>query len=122
MKINKRVLSICLAVMLVAAMAIPAAAQTIVMGREYCGIGYGTSDTCNSNSYHCVIEVWDGQTTVRTGVIIYGSGGQYLGTNPGSAQVDMSVTSGSKNDTIGHIECTHYVDGNWASWESVQAG
>ena len=122
MKINKRVLSICLAVMLVAAMAIPAAAQTIVMGREYCGIGYGTSDTCNSNSYHCVIEVWDGQTTVRTSVGIYLPGGEFWNVNDGTTQVDMSVTSGSVGGRIGHIECTHYVDGNWASWESVQAG
>lgn len=120
MKINKRVLSICLAVMLVVAMAIPAAAQTIVMGREYGDIGYGTSDTCNSNSYHCVIEVWDGQTTVRTAVVAYQNSNVVCGRNYGVAQVDMSVTSGSANN-ISYIDCTYYINGDCADVQRVSA-
>ena len=118
MKINKRVLSICLAVMLVVAMAIPASAYTVVMSREYCGIGYSTTDTCNTRSYNCIIEVWDGQTMVRTAVDMYRAG-EYQTTNHGASQVDMSVTSGSVNYDLSAIGCNYYIDGNWAAWEQV---
>ena len=120
MKINKRVLSICLAVMLVAAMAIPASAYTVVMSREYCGIGYSTTDTCNRRSYNCIIEVWDGQTMVRTEVDMYRTN-VYQDTNYGASQVDMSVTSGSVNYDLSNINCNYYIDGNYAASEWVSA-
>ena len=120
-KINKRVLSICLAVMLVVAMAIPASSYTVVMSREYCGIGYSTTDTCNTRSYNCIIEVWDGQTTVRTDVELYQRGSGYQRTIPGTTQVDMAVHSGSVSYDLASIGCNYYLNGNWAAWDQVSA-
>ena len=121
MKINKRLLSICLAVMLVAAMAIPASAYTVVMGREYCGISYGTTDTCNRRSYNCIIEVWDGQTTVRTDVQTYVSYNVARELFYGTTQVDMSVHSGSVNYDLYNIYCHYYLNGEYATSEWVSA-
>ena len=69
MKINKRVLSICLAVMLVAALAIPASAQTIWQNGEYDGCRYAISAECDADSCYSVIEYQDSDSGNETDYI-----------------------------------------------------
>ena len=113
MKINKRVLSICLAVMLVVAMAIPASAYTNVVARYYGDISYATSDTCNLRNFSCVIEGWDGGFTVCTNVETWTDSIRQL-TVYGTPQEYLSSTSRSVGYAMSHIICHYLIDGEWA--------
>ena len=113
MKINKRVLSICLAVMLVAAMAIPAAAYTNVVARYYGDISYATSDTCNLRNFSCVIEGWDGGFTVCTNVDTWTVGGKEE-TYYGSPAEYLSATGSSVGYSMSYIICQYLIDGDLA--------
>ena len=117
---KKRMLSIVLATLLIAAMAIPASATSISTGRTWNGILYQTNDTCFTESYHCVIECESVAYTLKTDVVVY-CGGQVRAYIPGSDSVLISTNSANLYESISYIYAYHYLNGNEASLQKVKA-
>ena len=117
---KKRILSIVLATLLIAAMAIPASATSISTGRTWNGVLYQTNDTCYTGNFHCVIECDSMDYTVKTDVEIYRNGNvdRYF---PGTASVLISTNSAIPGGSLSHIYAYHYLNGNLASWQKVYA-
>ena len=111
--------------MLVVAMAVPTSASTVAMGRQWGSFTYGTSDTCNSVDFRCVIESGDSEYTLKTDVSVtyfqFGTGtvSRSYGGNP---QRLISTTSGNVGMEIRYIYCYHYLDNNCASTQRVEPG
>ena len=122
---KKRILSLVLATLLIAAMALPASATSISDGRTWNGVLYQTNDTCNPTNFHCVIECTDMEHTVKTDVegFIYTENGDvrpyYYLTGESSALI--SVNLGSFQRAVSYMYAYHYVDETYASQQKVWA-
>ena len=113
MKIKRKVLSLFLTVLLVSALAVPAAARTVIQSYDYGGFGVSVSDTCNLTSFSTVIESHTDEYLLRTDVCVLltqqfnGSNAVILG---GSPSFYISFNSENLGLPIAHIECNHFVD------------
>ena len=124
MKIRKRILSLALVIMLVVAMAVPASAYTVAMGRQWGSFTYGTSDTCTLIKYTCVIESGSSEYTLRTDVRArqVGLNGSVTSdrTYGGSEGVLLATHSKEIGHSISFIYCYHYIGGTHASTQRVE--
>ena len=118
---KKRILSIVLATLLIAAMAIPASATSISTGRTWNGVLYQTNDTCYTGNYHCVIECDSMDYTLRTDVAVYRTGQgtalRYSGTDSILISSHVRVVGGP----ISYIYAYHYLNGIPVSQQKVYA-
>ena len=117
---KKRILSLVLATLLIAAMAIPASATSISTGRTWNGILYQTNDTCYTGNYHCVIECDSMDYTLRTDVAVYRNNvliDYYEG--PASALISSHVKV--VGGPISYIYAYHHLNGTQASLQKVYA-
>ena len=117
---KKRILSIVLATLLIAAMAIPASAASVSTGRTWNGVLYQTNDTCYTGNFHCVIECDSMDYTLRTAVEAYDRDG-FINRYDGSASVLISTNAIIVGGPIYYIYAYHYLNGNLASWQKVYA-
>lgn len=121
MKFRRRIVSIALAALLVCAMALPASARTVSLGREWSGFTYATSDTCNTRSFSCIIEAGSRDYDLCTNVTTY-TGLDAQETFHGSPTYMISSTASSLSYAITKIVCYHILSGTNASMEHVWAG
>ena len=117
---TKRILSIILATLLIAAMAIPASAASVSTGRTWNGVIYQTNDTCYTGSFHCVIESDSMDYTLRTDVAVYRNNVR-VDYESGPSSVLISTHSKIVGGTISYIYAYHYLNGNQASLQKVYA-
>ena len=128
MKIRKRVLSICLAVMLVVAMAIPASAHYFYDYGDYDGGTYEVSDTCHYFSYSSVMT-YDGPAyLLKSNVFAYGTEivdgvlrYKLVASNYGSASVGIHGCSGETGSLIDYMTCDHYINNVYLYQTKVSA-
>ena len=118
---KKRILSLVLATLLIAAMAIPASAASVATGRTWNGVPYQTNDTCYTGNFHCVIECDSADYTLRTDVHAYRVGTSSYIQYYGSASVLISTNSAIPGGKLSHIYAYHYLNGNQASLQKVNA-
>jgi len=123
---KKRILSIILATLLIAAMAIPASATSISASRTWNSIIYHTNDTCNTGNYHCVIESDSVDCVLRTDVRGYNrsiseneDGMVYY--DMGAESTLISTHSGTFTRNVTYMYAYHFLDGNQASLQKVYA-
>lgn len=121
MKFRRRIVSLVLAALLVCAMALPASARTVSLGRVWSGFSYFTSDTCNTGSFSCIIEAGSRDYDLCTNVTTY-SGGIRKVIYQGDYGYMISQNAASVNYTLSHIVCNHLLDGLFVSTENVRAG
>ena len=125
MKIRKRVLAICLAVMLITAMAIPVAARTVIQSYDYGGFTFSVSDTCNASDFYIIMKSHTDECVMQTdvGVLLVR---QYNGSNAmymvGSPSTQITFNSANVCFPIAHIECYHFVDGDQVDTVIVEPG
>ena len=124
MKLRKRILSLAFAVMLIIAMAVPASASTVAMGRQWGSFTYGTSDTCTPTKYNCVIESGSSEYTLRTDVYVcrIDIDGNFVSQNTyyGTTGTLIATNSRSIGAIIDYIKCYHYIGGTHASTQRVE--
>ena len=120
---KKRILSLVLATLLIAAMAIPASAATISTGRTWNDLIYQTNDTCYPTSYYCVIESEDPSHTLRTNVLGYsyreGQPDECIYDHYGNEDYLVVITSGYFHDVVSFMYANHYIDDTFASQQKV---
>ena len=123
---KKRILSIILTTLLIAAMAIPASATSISAGRSWNGVLYQTNDTCNTGNFHCVIESDTMEYALRTDVYGYnpnvaGNDDRLVFYARGNTSNLISTHSNSFSTTVTYMYAYHYLGGNLASTQKVRA-
>ena len=118
---KKRILSIVLATLLIAAMAIPASATSISTGRTWNGVLYQTNDTCYTGNFHCVIECDSMDYTLKTTVDAYKNNNILIGRYPGTSSVLISSNAVIVGGPISYIYAYHYLNENLASSQKVYA-
>ena len=128
MKIRKRILSICLAVMLITALAIPASAYSFYDYGDYDGGTYEVSDVCHSSSYSSVMTYDGPEYSLRTDVYVYVTGTidgypaeLELARIPGTPTVGINSNSGSFGVLLKHINCHHYINNTYLYSTTVNA-
>ena len=122
---KKKILSLCLALTLIVAMAIPASAFNVSMARSWNGFYYSTSDTCNLRSFGCSIESDSSEYTVKTDVATYvrNSNGDnvYKRTYYTNPSTMFQYNGQSVDYEISYIYCSHVIRTTTASNQQVWA-
>ena len=129
MKINKRVLSICLAVMLVVAMAIPASAATDYREGSYEGATYATSCSCYTNRWSCIIEISSSDNDsnyllyIDVQPYMINKDGSYSAMVPnyGSSSTSLSGNSLTVAYPLGYIWYESYINHDCVNYGTVYA-
>ena len=118
---KKRLFSLLIALALLSTMVLPAMAAYSYRERYYDSFQYFTTDTCNTRSFHCVIESYTSEYTLATNVETY--------TNNicqeifyGAPHVLVSSNGHSVGYAMNHIICHYLLDGNEATSALVRAG
>ena len=117
---KKRLLSILIAIALFSTMVLPVMAAYSYRERFYDSFQYLTTDTCNTRSFHCVIESYTSEYTLATNVETYtDSIRQHI--YQGTPHVMISSNGHSVGYAMSHIICHYLLDGNEATSALVRA-